>query len=148
MQKFTRILFCSKLIFEQKKIEKLIKKIIINDLSCTKKLKWQLQKFMISDWNSDFIFEFSAKNWIRITMFKDGGVFSKFNKKKTAKFAKSCIAAMIFDNYYQKVRLKLMKSFATTKKICCWMYLFGGSIPNPKNRLKWVFCSVFGDIQA
>ena len=74
-----------------------MKKIIIKDLSCTKKLKWQLQKKLISDWNADFIFEFSAKNWIKNTMFKDEEVFSKFNKEKTSHFEKSSIAAIIFD---------------------------------------------------
>ena len=38
------------------------RKIIIKYLSCTKKIKWQLQKKIVSDWNSDFIFEFSEKN--------------------------------------------------------------------------------------
>ena len=38
-----------------------MKKFLIKDLSRTKKLKCQLQKNLISDWNSDFIFEFSAK---------------------------------------------------------------------------------------
>ena len=67
-------------------------------------------------------------------MFKDEEVFSKFNKEKTAEFKKSSIAAMIFDKQYQKVRLKLMKSFETTKKICRGIIVFGGSVPNPKNR--------------
>ena len=49
-------------------------------------------------------------------MFKDEEVFSKFNKEKIAEFTKSSIAAMIFDKKYQKVRLKLMKSFEPTKK--------------------------------
>ena len=49
-------------------------------------------------------------------MFKDEEVFSKFNKEKTAQFTKSSITAMIFDKQYQRVRLKLMKSFETTKK--------------------------------
>ena len=49
-------------------------------------------------------------------MFKDEEVSSKFNNKKTAKFAKSSIVAMIFEIYYQKVKLKLMKSFDATKK--------------------------------
>ena len=35
---------------------------LIKVLSHTIKLKWQLQKILISDWNSDFVFEFSAKN--------------------------------------------------------------------------------------
>ena len=61
-----------------------MKKFLIKDLSRTKKLKWQLQKILISDWNSDFVFEFSVKNWIKSTMFKDGEVFKKFNNKKTA----------------------------------------------------------------
>ena len=34
---------------------------LIKDLSCTKKIKWQLKK-LNSDWNADFIIEFSAKN--------------------------------------------------------------------------------------
>ena len=50
-------------------------------------------------------------------MFKDGEVSSKFNNKKTAKFTKSSIVAMIFEKYYQKVKLKLMKSFDATKKL-------------------------------
>ena len=58
-----------------------MKKILIKDLSFNQKLKWQLQKNLISDWNSDFIFEFSAKNWIKSIMFKDGEVYSKFNNK-------------------------------------------------------------------
>ena len=58
-----------------------------------------ITKNLISDWNSDFIFEFSEKNWIKNTMFKDEEVFSKLNNKKTAQFAKSNIAAMIFDIY-------------------------------------------------
>ena len=81
-------------------------------------------------------------------MFKDGEVSSKFNNKKTAKFAKSSIVAMIFEKYYQKVKLKLMKSFDATKKICCRIYVFEGSISTPKERLKWAFCSIFRDIQA
>ena len=81
-------------------------------------------------------------------MFKDEEVSSKFNNKKTAKFAKSSIVAMIFEKYYQKVKLKLMKSFDATKKICCRIYVFEGSIPTPKERLKWAFCSIFRDIQA
>ena len=67
-------------------------------------------------------------------MFKDEEVFSKFNKEKIAEFTKSSIAAMIFDKQYQKVRLKLMKSYETTKKICRGIIFFGGSVPNPKNR--------------
>ena len=39
-----------------------MKKILLKDLSRTIKLKWQLQKILISDCNSDFVFEFSAKN--------------------------------------------------------------------------------------
>ena len=81
-------------------------------------------------------------------MFKDEEVSSKFNNKKTAKFAKSSIVAMIFEKYYQKVKLKLMKSFDATKKICCRIYVFEGSISTPKERLKWAFCSIFRDIQA
>ena len=81
-------------------------------------------------------------------MFNDGEVSSKFNNKKTAQLAKSSIVAMIFEKYYQKVKLKLMKSFDATKKICCRIYVFEGSIPTPKERLKWAFCSIFGDIQA
>ena len=69
-------------------------------------------------------------------MFKDGEVFSEFTKKKSAKCGKSRIVAIIFDKYYQNVRLKLMKSFEATKKICYWIFVFGGSIPNPKNRPK------------
>ena len=67
-------------------------------------------------------------------MFKDEEVFSKFNKEKIAEFTKSSIAAMIFDKKYQKVRLKLMKSYETTKKICHGIIFFRGSVPNPKNR--------------
>ena len=55
---------------------------------------------------------------------------------------------MIFDKYFQNVRLKLMKSFETTKKNCCGIFIFGDSTPNPKNRTKWPFCSIFGHIQA
>ena len=80
-------------------------------------------------------------------MFKDEEVSSKFNNKKTAKIAKCSIVAMIFEIYYQKVKLKLMKSFDATKK-CCRIYVFEGSIPIPKDRTKWAFCSIFGDIQA
>ena len=57
---------------------------------------------------------------MKTTMFKDEEVFSKFNKEKTAQFTKSSIAAMIFDKQYQRVRLKLMKSFETTKKNLLW----------------------------
>ena len=78
-----------------------MKKFLLKDLSRTKKLKWQLQKILISDCNSDFVFEFSAKNWIKSTMFKYGEVFSNFKNKKTAKFAKSSSVAKIFDKYYQ-----------------------------------------------
>ena len=39
-----------------------MKKFLIKNLSRTIKLKWQLQKILIPDWNSDFVFEFSAKN--------------------------------------------------------------------------------------
>ena len=81
-------------------------------------------------------------------MFKDEEVSSKFSNKKTEKFAKSSIVAMIFEIYYQKVKLKLMKSFDATKRICCRIYVFEGSIPTPKDRLKWAFCSIFWDIQA
>ena len=123
-----------------------MKKFLIKDLSRTKKLKSQLQKILISDWNSDFVFEFSAKNWIKSTMFKDGEVFSNFNNKKTAQFAKSSSVAKIFDKYYQKVKLKLMKSFDATRKICCRIYVFEGSVPTPKDGPKWAFCSIFGDI--
>ena len=77
-------------------------------------------------------------------MFKDGEVFIIFNNKKTAQCAKSSIVTMIFDEYYQKVKLKLMKSFDATKKICCRIYVFEGSIPTPKERLKWAFVAFFG----
>ena len=36
-------------------------------------------------------------------MFKYGEVFKKFNNKKTSECAKSSIAAIIFEKYYQKV---------------------------------------------
>ena len=55
---------------------------------------------------------------------------------------------MIFDKYYQKVKLKLMKSFDATKKIALGYNVFEGFIPTPKDRPKWAFCSIFGDIQA
>ena len=76
-------------------------------------------------------------------MFKDGEVSSKFNNKKTAKFAKSSIVAVIFEKYYQKGKLKLMKSFDATKKNYCRIYVFEGSIPTPKERLKWAFVAFF-----
>ena len=72
-------------------------------------------------------------------MFKDGESFSKFNNKKNEQCAKSSITAMIFDKSYQRVRLKLMKSFDTIKKFCCRIYVFGSSIPTPKDRPKWAF---------
>ena len=66
-------------------------------------------------------------------MFKDGEVSSKFNNKKTAKFAKSSIVAMIFEIYYQKVKLKLMKSFDATKKIAVG-YMFLKALYLPPKR--------------
>ena len=56
---------------------------------------------------------------------------------------------MIFDKCYQKVKMKLMKSFDATKKKNALGYnVFEGFIPTPKDRPKWAFCSIFGDIQA
>ena len=69
-------------------------------------------------------------------MFKDGEVSSKFNNKKTAQCAKSSIVAMFFDKYYQKVKLKLMKSFDTTKTFAVAYMFFEGSIPTRKDRPK------------
>ena len=82
-------------------------------------------------------------------MFKDGEVFSNFNnKKKTAQFTKSSSVAKIFDKYYQKVKIKLMKSFETTKNNAVGQMFFGSYIHNPKHRHNLAFCSIFGDIRA
>ena len=79
-------------------------------------------------------------------MFKDGECFSKFNNKKNEQCAKSSITAMIFDKSYQRVRLKLMKSFDTTKKFAAgYMFLEALYLPQKigQNGLFEAFLEIF-----
>ena len=66
-------------------------------------------------------------------MFKDEEVSSKFSNKKTEKNEKYSIVAMVFEIYYQKVKLKLMKSFDATKKFAVG-YMFLKALYLPPKR--------------
>ena len=121
-----------------------MKKFLIKDLSRTKKLKWQLQKILISDWNSDFVFEFSAKNWIKSTMFKDGEVFKNFNNKKQHNLQNLAVWPRFLTNIIKKCNWISWSHLMTPEKFAVgYMFLNALYLP-PKIGTNGLFAAFLG----